>query len=204
MAQPLSNFVDKVSTIIAAWLNNVDQAINGTGTSQQGAGLIPYTPGGVGGQPASPVGSVGAALDGIGSISSFYIRPNLGGGLSLTGGSLTIVGSSGTPVALVNTNSPVSYNNTTGVFTIPTGFYLTMVAIFATGAGPGSWFFGMPSFRLGVDGPYFTTSADYNSAVQAVGFGQAESQKTGQLRIQPSLTQTIANGQLGGWIYKLL
>jgi hypothetical protein len=119
MAQPLSNFVDKVSTIIAAWLNNVDQAINGTGTSLMGAGLVPYTPGGTGGQPASPAGSVGAALDGIAGVEVLSFSTSAA--LSITSSFSDVKGAVIAGSATSSPKGTMTYDPVVGTMHAPAG-----------------------------------------------------------------------------------
>lgn len=136
MAQPLSNFVDKISVVIAAWLNNVDQAINGVSSSQMGAGLVPYTPGGVGGQPASPLGSVGAALDGLGSLE--VLAYTVSANPSVTSSNTNMNGAVVAGSATSTPKGTMTYDPVVGTLKAPAGGAYLFNALITAGYAAGT------------------------------------------------------------------
>jgi hypothetical protein len=203
----LTNFVDKVTRITAAWLNGVDQLVYGSG-SQQGAGLLEYTQANVG---VAPAGSVGAALDSLNAAGAvvpglFLSTPAVG--VSVTS-ALTVLSSGNTSYITTN-NAPMSYNSGTGQFTLPAGVYLSTVWLlpgYASGTAA-AWQIVFPAFGDGNNNQispalYDNGVAAIAPSVQITFPGRLTSQKTFQLRALCSVTNTVAAGQCVVTILKL-
>jgi len=169
----LTNFVDKVSLITAAWLNGVDQLVNGSG-AQQGAGLLEYTAAGVG---VAPAGSVGAKLDAL-SAASGALDP-----LVITFGAQAVTPANtyqpitGAPNTTNRASAVVAYNSGTGNFSGPGGLYMTNIAFFpgyalATAA---VWHFISPTdFNFSTNGGVYNNSLGgdaFNPLVNHTFFG---------------------------------